>query len=230
MENSFWGNLENSLLYLGKLSELISLFVAIVGFSYLLVLITLFNGEYTLFPVFPQDVFIAAKRPYILILIYFIWYFIKNRILGDRIYYYGITKKILRHLNKIFCCIYGTIFLIFFVIFLGCTKFNHIIYILISVIIFLCIPFVLVITKKIYPLKLIELTIFIVIAISCHDAMALINNKTLYRIMTNSGIISGKILLYLSDGMFILSKNGILYIKGNTILAIQSNRELALKY
>ncbi len=79
-------------------------------------------------------------------------------------------------------------------------------------------------------MKLIELTIFIVIAISCHDAMALINNKTLYTIMTNSGIISGKILLYLSDGMFILSKNGILYIKGNTILAIQSNRELALKY
>lgn len=219
MENKKIETITKHFSTIGTISALLSIVITVSGFLYILCFIIFLTGNYIIFPVTTQDIFIASKRPLMIVAI-ILFIYITN--INKYINYYINKYYILNYISNI---IYNYTIFFSLILFLSMyfLWFPFIINKIFSYLIIIFSMLIILLINKFSLIKYIEVLICIIISVTSYDILLISKSNINHKIITtDNNIIYGKIYLYLSDGIFTISNKKILYIKSSSIKLITS--------
>lgn len=234
MEEKPFKNTQELLIDIAKIATSFSIGYTILGFFYIAVYIKILIGDTTFYPLSIQDIFIVSRRWSILIALYALTMWQKDTgTFKKYLYKYNCGKQsillgfiafISRTISYyslliasiLYCCIisYENI--------LNFNIFKYIIYITIIAI------FVHTALSTFFPKFKIIMSVCALTILSVYNDIAIMyNDTTHYIISTRSGVYSGKICLYVSDGIFLQTKHSLIYLKNNSVQKISKKDSIS---
>lgn len=233
MKESSFENIHSLFIEITKIAASFSIVCAASGFIYLLIYLSILTGDIVFFPISVQDIFMSFRRWGILLIlcILLVWHK-ENGGFNNFIYkcYYSnsfIFKSMLIVSSKVFRGIFFVASLILIMIMLGenIFKYKIVIYIIYFVLfmIFCCVVMAKYISKADVLILICALSVFS----AYFDIYSIYNSKFYYKVETDKRVYLGKICLYLSDGIFLKTETGLIYLKNRIIRNISDGTDIS---
>lgn len=227
MEENPFKNTQDLLIDIAKIATSFSISYTILGFFYIVIYIKILIGDSSFYPLSIQDIFIVSRRWGIIVALYTLTMWQKDNGMFEKYIYkykYGRQFSLLKCITVVtekisyYSFIIVSLLYYYIITYKYISNFSMIKYIIYIIMISIFIHTA--ISTYLPKFKIIMLICALTVLSVFHDIVIMYNETTQYTIVTRAGVYSGKICLYISDGIFLQTNHDLIYLKNNSVQKI----------